>query len=58
MQGRLSLQPALIDLLLSSAGKLPTLELYTTLRRTVEENKFVTEQSVDGMNLAVGAYLR
>lgn len=43
---------------LPSAGKLPTLELYTTMRRSMEENKFVMEQSVDGMNLAIGAYFR
>ncbi len=28
------------------------------MRRSMEENKFVVEQSVDGMDLAVGAYFR
>ena len=26
--------------------------------RTMEENKFILERAVDGMNLAVGAYFR
>ena len=26
--------------------------------RTMEENKFIMERAVDGMNLAVGAYFR
>ena len=38
------------------AGRLPTLELYTTLYRTCEENKSIIERSVDGMELAAGAY--
>jgi hypothetical protein len=37
-------------------GKLPTLELYSTLLRTAVENESILEQSVDGMNLAAAAY--
>ena len=38
------------------AGKLPTLELYSTLLRTAVHNESILEQSVDGMNLAAAAY--
>ena len=40
------------------AGRLPTLELYSTLRRTAHENESIIEQSVDGMDLAAAAYFR
>ncbi|BDA47792.1 hypothetical protein COCOBI_11-0490 [Coccomyxa sp. Obi] len=39
-------------------GQLPTLELYVTLMRTLEENEFVVERAVDGMDLSVGAYFK
>ena len=41
-----------------SAGRLPTLELYSTLRRTAHKNESIIEQSVDGMDLAAAAYFR
>ena len=39
-------------------GKLPTLELYTTLDRTMEENTYIMERSLDGMDFAAAAYFR
>ncbi|CAL8469745.1 g9287 [Coccomyxa elongata] len=39
-------------------GQLPTLELYVTLMRTLEENEYVIERAVDGMDLSVGAYFK
>ncbi len=41
-----------------AAGQLPTLELYVTLMRTLEENEYVIERAVDGMDLSVGAYFK
>ena len=37
------------------AGTTPTLELYTTLERTAEENELILEESVDGMEFVAGA---
>lgn len=37
-------------------GQLPPLELYATLARDLEENESVLERSVDGWDLAVGAF--
>ena len=37
-------------------GQLPPLELYATLSRDLEENESVLERSVDGWDLAVGAF--
>jgi hypothetical protein len=34
------------------------MELYSTLKRTAVENESVVEQSIDGMDLTVGAYFR
>lgn len=39
-------------------GALPTLELYATMQRNMEENKFVMEHSIDGMELCVAAFFR
>ena len=41
------------------AGQMPKLELFTSLVRTaMEENSFILEESLDGMQLAAGAYFR
>ena len=41
------------------AGQMPKLELFTSLIRTaMEENKFILEESLEGMQLAAGAFFR